>query len=271
MAVGRFRIWRSSAAAGVALLAITGASFAGALVSSVEPDAWLSPPGAEVGKTLDSAEPFEITLHLQAESDTVYDLGVSYEGDNIGTCQEDTAALATNPQGKAVWTCELNTATNEDEEELAGIVRFVVSLDAEEVASVDALLSVRPAEDEEAEETQAESDESDGPENHGQCVARWAVAAKEAGLHGKWYGGFVSTVAQEGDAVAVKGAEDPGEACDFSDELEQALADQDEAEAAEAEARADRDEGKAAKAAEREARKAAKGNDAPGEEGPDED
>jgi hypothetical protein len=251
---------------GLALVAIAGSALAGVMVSTVEPHVWLSPPGAEVGKTLDSDETFEMTLHLQADADATYGLAVTYEGDDVGTCQEDVAVLATNPQGKAVWTCEFDTAPNGGAEDLSGIVHLLVSSETEEVGAVDALLSVRPAEAEAEEEEEVvetaetvEASESEGSENHGHCVSYWAHAAKEAGLQGRWYGAFGSAVARDDAAVAPKG--EPGEDCDFQDQLDAALAEQEAAEAAEEEARAERDEAKAQRAAEREAKKAARHGD----------
>jgi len=247
---------------GLALVAVAGTALAGVMVSTVEPHAWLSPPGAEVGKTIDSDEPFEMTLHLQADPDATYALAVTYEGDDVGTCQEeDGAVLTTNPQGKAVWTCEFDTAANDGTEDLSGVVHLVVSAVSEEVASVDALLSVRPAEVEEevtlASEEIVETTEGEEGENHGHCVSYWAHAAKEAGLQGRWFGGFGSVVAQDDEAVASKDG-GAAESCDFQDELDAALVEQEAAEAAKVAAGAERDEAKAARAAAREAKKAAR-------------
>ena len=108
-----------------------------------------------------------------------------------------------------------------------------VSLAGEEVATLDALLSVRAAEEEsEDEEPPAGADDETLPAedgaNHGQCVSYWAHEAKAQGLLRHWKGGFVSLVARDPAAVLAKG-EEPGETCDFQDELDAALAEQEEA------------------------------------------
>lgn len=225
------RIGGISMVAWVGVIAVAGIALAGAFDA---PDLAItvSPKGVLTGKTIDSGEPFEMTLHLQGDAATAYDLAVAYEGD-VGTCQADTATLQTNPQGKAVWTCELDTAENTGTAPLDGTVTFKVSQGGSEVGSVVAKLSVRPAEEplEAPEPTPAPSEEpeTDDAVNHGHCVSYWAHESKDAGLEGKRRGAFVSSVAGDSDAVAPKGNDPVAPTCDFTDELEKALAEQEAA------------------------------------------
>jgi hypothetical protein len=75
--------------------------------------------------------------------------------------------------------------------------------------------------------------EGEALENHGHCVSFWAHESKGQGLKGSARGHFVSSVALDPEAVALK--DEPGETCDFQAQLDEALAAQ-EAVAAEASA-----------------------------------
>jgi len=246
-----WRKWGVSGMAWVSVLALGGMALAGSVSGSTEPSAWLSPKGAVEGKALGSGEPFEMTVHLQAEPDSSYELAVTYDGDGIGVCQEDSATLDTNPQGKAVFECVFTTVENNGTEDLAGTVTFTVTQEDVETAVVVASLSVKPAEVEEELEEElegelevTEEDEETGA-NHGHCVSYWSHEAKAQGLHGKHKGAFVSSIAGNKDAVAEKGA--PDDECDFQADLDAAL-----------EAQGEADEAKAAKFNAKEQRRAAK-------------
>lgn len=232
----------------VGLLAIAGAAVASVALDSSEVVLSMSPEGVLAGKTLDSGEPFEMTLHVLGAPDTEYGLAVTYEGD-AGTCQADAATLHTNPEGKAVWTCELDTADNDGTEPVDGTVTFTVSLEGSEVGVLVANLSVRPVETAE-EETPLETQPVSEPvseastDNHGHCVSYWAHEAKEAGLEGKHRGAFVSSIAGDPEAVAPKGNDPVSESCDFTQELADALAAQDAEEGADAQAARDASDAK---------------------------
>lgn len=64
-----------------------------------------------------------------------------------------------------------------------------------------------PSESPKAESTAA-------ADNHGACVSHWAHQAKDQGLHGRFFGQFISGVAQSGDT---------GANCDESDAFAKAL------------------------------------------------
>ncbi len=57
-------------------------------------------------------------------------------------------------------------------------------------------------------------------DNHGACVSAWAHEAKDQELHGRFFGQFVSEVAQ---------SDETGEDCDFATALGEALDDQEAA------------------------------------------
>lgn len=216
-----------SGAAWIAIFAIGSAALAAA-VADTTPTVSLSPEGAIAGKTIDSDDPFEMTVHLQAEPSASYSLAVTYGGDAVGTCQANEATLGTNEEGQADWTCTFDTAENSGDATLNGTVTFAV----DGVGSVVANLSVRPAEDaeepaEEPEDGEEPAQPEDKADNHGQCVSGWAHHAKAQGLHGRYYGQFISDVAQS-DCTGFDEAE-------FAEELQTAL---DAQAAAEAEAAA---------------------------------
>ena len=90
-------------------------------------------------------------------------------------------------------------------------------------------VSQEKAETEELEEVEAqEVEDEEGPGalvegedvvNHGHCVSYWARQSK--GLTGRARGEFISSIAQNEDAVSKKVAEvgEPDETCDFGEEL----------------------------------------------------
>lgn len=203
-----------SGAAWIAVVAIGGAALAAA-VAETTPSVTLSPEGATTGKTLNSAEVFDMTVHVQAEPSASYHLAVTYGGDAIGSCQANEADLGTNEEGKATWTCTFTAAENAGTEDLSGTVTFTV----DGVGAVTANLSVRPAaSEEEPEETQEEAETSsqNGEDNHGQCVSGWAHKARADGLHGRFYGQFISTVVAQSDCAGFDETE-------FASELQAAL------------------------------------------------
>jgi hypothetical protein len=225
------RISGVSMIAWVGVIAVAGIALASALDSS-DLSLTVSPKGVLTGKTLDSDEPFEMTLHLQGDSATQYDLAVTYSGD-VGSCQADSGVLHTNPRGKAVWTCELDTAENAGTSPLDGTVTFAVSKDGAEVKSLVAILFVRPAEQPDTTPTPTptptEVPETEPAVNHGHCVSYWAHESKSAGLEGKLRGAFISSIAGDTDAVAPTGNDPVAPSCDYTDELRQALAEQEAA------------------------------------------
>lgn len=260
-----WRNWGVSGMAWLAIVALGGMAIAGVAVGSSEPFAWLSPKGAVEGKTLDSGEPFEMTLHLEADAEQSYDLAVTYDGDGVGSCQADAAVLETNPQGKAVFECDFATVENTGTEDLAGTVMFTVTQEGADVAEVVAALSVRPQEVEEPgdiEEPIGEVESASEEANHGHCVSYWTKQARSQGLDGRFKGAFVSVVAQDEEAVAEK--DDPGEGCDFQEELDVALEDQ-------ATFEAEREAALAEKQAAKEARKEAKTAASRGPDGGDDE
>lgn len=99
----------------------------------------------------------------------------------------------------------------------------------------------------EAAEVEAESEGGSDGINHGHCVSYWSHASKDAGLEGRNRGKFVSSIAQNKDAVSTK-VEDggsPDATCDFQDELDAALAEQEANDESEVEgAENNRSEGK---------------------------
>lgn len=222
------RHWAISTVAWGAVLSLGTTALAGALNHPEDPDAWVSPKGVEEGKTLDPEEPFEMTLHLDAAPNETYSLEIVYDGD-AGECAGAPALveLGTNPEGKATWTCDFETAAAEGD----GSVTFTVKdSDGNTVDEVVALLSVREPEEEEEEieETEVEPLQEDGEgANHGHCVSHWAHQANEAGLKGEFRRDFLTPIAQDPAAVAEK--DSPGEDCDFETELADAVAAQEAA------------------------------------------
>ena len=77
-------------------------------------------------------------------------------------------------------------------------------------------------------EVEAEGDEASDGINHGHCVSYWSHAAKDQGLEGRNKGEFVSSIAQNEEAVSAKVAEDgtPDSTCDFQSALDTALTEQ---------------------------------------------
>lgn len=77
-------------------------------------------------------------------------------------------------------------------------------------------------------EVESEGEDASNGINHGRCVSYWTQAAKAQGLEGRNKGKFVSTIAQNDEAVSSKVAEGgtPDETCDFQAALDTALADQ---------------------------------------------
>ena len=80
-------------------------------------------------------------------------------------------------------------------------------------------------------ETEVTVEAGDKEQNHGRCVSYWAKEAKTQGLEGKRKGAFVSSVAENPDAIGDGGTE----TCDFQADLDTALADQAAAELEESE------------------------------------
>lgn len=76
------------------------------------------------------------------------------------------------------------------------------------------------------EEAEAESEGGSDGINHGHCVSYWSHASKDAGLEGRNRGKFVSSIAQNKEAVSTKVEEggSPDATCDFQNELDAALA-----------------------------------------------
>lgn len=77
-------------------------------------------------------------------------------------------------------------------------------------------------------EVEVESEEASDGVNHGHCVSYWAHQAKEQGLEGKAKGEFVSSIAQNEEAVSAKVADGgtPDATCDFQAQLDEAKAEQ---------------------------------------------
>ncbi|MEO7803990.1 MAG: hypothetical protein ABIS18_06275 [Actinomycetota bacterium] len=91
------------------------------------------------------------------------------------------------------------------------------------VAPVEATHAETQESTEQEQETTEQETEGDGI-NHGHCVSYWAHQSKTAGLKGKARGGFISTIAQNKDAVSKKVADggNPDATCDFRAALEAA-------------------------------------------------
>lgn len=80
--------------------------------------------------------------------------------------------------------------------------------------------------EEEGEAAEAQG-EGSATENHGHCVSYWARAANDAGLNGRARGEFISTVAQDEDAVSAKlegDAAPTGDCGDYQATLNSAVA-----------------------------------------------
>ena len=212
--------------AGVIALTFGGAALIGTTDTPSE-SLWLTPEEAQTEKVLGSDEDFEMTLHVQGAPETTYELLVGYEGDAVGTCSNPVTPLLTDPEGKAAWTCTFDTAANETDGTLEGTVVYTVT----DLASLEARISVRPAEVLETEPTpeptpteEEEEEEEDSAltkVNHGHCVSYWARESKAQGLRGSARGAFVSSIARDETAVSEKGA--PGPDCRFQERLDEAL------------------------------------------------
>lgn len=195
------------------------------------PTAWLSPPGAVEGKTVDLGEALEMTLHVEGAPQTAYAFTLVYGG--AAKCATEPSGLTTNPEGKATWTCDYDTSAPGD-----GTVTFEVRSEGGEVLeSLTAGVTVREAEPAEAGEEPAGEASEEKADNHGQCVRYWNQRSKSEGLSGRRHGAFVSMVARSDCA----GAQDPEE---FAEELAAALEAQEEALAEREAAKAGRREGK---------------------------
>lgn len=228
-----WRRWGISTIAWLAVLGLAGAALAGADGDEVTASATLSPDDVVEGKTLDSGEAFEMTLHLSALPETDYDLAIVYGGDPVGICQADAATITTNPEGSGVFTCEFTTVENPGTDDLSGTVTFAVTLLGAPVTENVATITVRAAEEEELEEPEGteeveEAEEPDDGVNHGHCVSYWSHRAKDEGLKGRAKGAFVSSIARDKDAVSskVEDGGEPDDTCDFEEQLSEALAEQ---------------------------------------------
>lgn len=235
-----WRKWGVSAAAWACVLALGGMALAGAEGDEVEPTASLSPAAAETGLTLESGEATELTFSLEASPEADYDLTVTYGGDGVGLCQTDAETITTDADGLGAFVCAFTTVENPGDSDLNGTVTFSVPFGEEQVLSATALLTVSPAQVEEPEEPE----ETEGPEvqqnedvvNHGHCVSYWAHESRAQGLQGSARGAFISSIAQDPEAESAKVAADgePDETCDYQEELDDALAQQEAASETEA-------------------------------------
>ncbi|HEX9713991.1 MAG TPA: hypothetical protein VGB52_15730 [Actinomycetota bacterium] len=223
-----FRKWGVPTISWLAVFAFAGMALAGAGEESVEPTASLLPDEVAEGKTLESAEPLEMTLALSANPETDYDLAITYGADPVGVCQTDAATITTDVEGEGSFVCSFTTVVNEGTDDLVGTITFSVSLADELVTENVANLTVAAAEPEEPEEPEVTQVEGEAVINHGHCVSYWARRAKADGLTGRAKGAFVSAIAEDEEAVSSKVSDDgePDETCDFSEALAEALAEQ---------------------------------------------
>lgn len=147
---------------------------------------------------------------------------------------------------------------------LLGSVAIAVASESDETPPVETTETVEVPEVVPLEDGASESDEGsevkaegDGEENHGHCVSWWAHESKAQGLVKRWRGAFVAAVAEDPEAQAPKA--EPGDACDYQEELDAALLEQEAELAALEAARAAKVAAREAKKAERQASKPAKG------------
>ena len=88
---------------------------------------------------------------------------------------------------------------------IAGVGSHSANKGTHQNAQVEASDSESPEPSESAESPESpEPKASEAADNHGQCVSTWADKAKEGedGLEGRFFGGFVSAVAQTDDTGA---------------------------------------------------------------------
>lgn len=179
-------------------------------------------PGVEAQLDLD--ETLDVTLHLQGTPDS--DISVEVSVDN-GSVDPTMGTLNLNPQGKAAFDV-VYTPSAEGEDTLT-----FSSEDFEDVVVNITVNAAEEPEEEEEEEEAEENAEENAEANHGHCVAGWAQRAKAEGLKRQFFGQFVSTVADDSDAIAdskddiING--DAPESCDFADLLTEKLAEMEEA------------------------------------------